>query len=566
MTPELAYFLKINIGIALFYAFYRLFFYRDTFFHWRRYALLAFLITSLLYPFMNIQEWVKEQEPINEIVTIYATNILPEVGVVSQKDSMWTLFIRNAVPVIYWVGTGLLLLRFLIQLISISILAFRCRKADVNGITVRILKKPSSPFSFFQWIFISPELHSEKEAKEILIHEETHARQWHSIDVIFCELINILCWINPFSWLLKREVRNNLEYMADNRVILSGHDTKSYQYHLLGLANQKAAANLYNSFNVLPLKNRITMMNKKRTKNIGKTKYAIFIPLAALLMLISNIEAVARVTYKLAENFSPSSLADNNINAEVISDFLLTRAVQANDSVSPKSGKVKVFTVVEQMPRFPGGEAVLLEYIFKNLKYPAQSRKNGVQGKVYVRFIVTKTGDIGEVKIMRSLDKFCNAEAIRVIKEMPKWIPGKQNGKEVSVYYVIPIKFSLEKDKSMTKNEISIKKDTSEEPYTAVQEMPQFPGGEAALLEYIFKNLRYPIQSQKSGVQGKVYVRITISENGDVKDPTIMRSLDSYCDKEAIRVMKSLPRWIPGKQNGINVPVYFVIPITFKLS
>ncbi|WP_321518367.1 TonB family protein [uncultured Bacteroides sp.] len=458
MTPELAYFFKINIGIALFYAFYRLFFYRDTFFHWRRYALLSFLIISLLYPLMNFQDWVKEQEPMNEIVTIYAANILPEVGVTNQESKIWNQLIYNVGPAIYLIGVGVLFIRFLIQLISISILAIRYRKTKINGITVRILNKPSAPFSFFHWIFISPELHSEKEAKEILIHEETHARQWHSIDVMFSELITILCWVNPFSWLLKREIRNNLEYMADHRVILSGHDTKSYQYHLLGLANQKAAANLYNSFNVFPLKNRITMMNKKRTKSIGKTKYAMFIPLAVLLMLVSNIEAIARVTGKMTKDIAVS-LTKNEVSSATEPSSLVA-ITQENDSAKPK--KRNVFTAVEVMPQYPGGEQELLKFIVTNLKYPVEAQKAEEEGKVYVRFTVTENGYVEDPTILRSVSPLLDNEAKRIISSMPKWIPGKQSGKNVSVYYVIPIMFKLDgspansEDNTVKKGEVTV--------------------------------------------------------------------------------------------------------------
>jgi TonB family C-terminal domain len=563
MATELIYFLKINIGIALFYAFYRLFFYRDTFFQWRRYALLSFLVISLFYPLMNIQDWVKEQEPINQIATIYAQTILPDIVIKPDNSDKWTEIITNIVPYVYYSGVILLFMRFIVQLFSICILALRSKRAKINGITVRIPVKASAPFSFFRWIFISPELHTEKEAKEILIHEETHVQQMHSIDVILSEIITILCWINPFVWLLKREIRNNLEYMADDNVILSGHDTKSYQYHLLGLANQKAAANLYNSFNVLPLKNRITMMNKKRTKNIGKTKYAIFIPLAALLMLVSNIEAVARITDRLSEEvLQNSSISENGLANS--SDYT---PIEAEVKLSePQQGKNTPYTTVEVMPQFPGGTKALSRYISSNLKYPAQALKNEIQGKVYIRFIVTENGDITKATVMRSLNKDCDKEAIRVIRNMPKWKPGKQNGVRVPVYYTIPIQFSLNKNNAITKEKTSVKKGAHEEPYTAVEEMPRFPGGESALLEQISNNLKYPVQSQINRIQGKVYVRITISEDGSVKDPIIMRSLDTYCDQEAIRVMSSLPKWIPGKQNGVNVPVYYVIPITFKLQ
>ena len=129
---------------------------------------------------------------------------------------------------------------------------------------------------------------------------------------------------------------------------------------------------------------------------------------------------------------------------------------------------------------------------------------------------------------------------------MPKWEPGKQNGVNVPVYYVMPIKFSLGNNKAATKSKDQAIKGAHEEAYTVVQEMPRFPGGESALLEHIFKTLKYPAQSQKNGIQGKVYVRVTIAEDGSVQDPTILRSLDTYCDKEAIRVMKNLPKWTPG--------------------
>ncbi|MBP7212189.1 TonB family protein [bacterium] len=108
--------------------------------------------------------------------------------------------------------------------------------------------------------------------------------------------------------------------------------------------------------------------------------------------------------------------------------------------------------------------------------------------------------------------------------------------------------------------------EVEEKPYTAVEQMPQFPGGESELLKYIFDKLRYPTISQENGVQGKVYIRFVVSKTGEVKDAQVMRSLDPYCDKEALRVIRSLPRWIPGKQNGVNVPVYYVVPITFKLQ
>lgn len=108
--------------------------------------------------------------------------------------------------------------------------------------------------------------------------------------------------------------------------------------------------------------------------------------------------------------------------------------------------------------------------------------------------------------------------------------------------------------------------EVKEQPYTMVEQMPQFPGGNAELLKFVAKNLRYPTIAQENGIQGRVIVRFVVSASGKVEDVQVVRSLDPYCDKEAIRVVQSLPKWIPGKQNGRNVPVYFTLPITFKLQ
>ena len=104
-----------------------------------------------------------------------------------------------------------------------------------------------------------------------------------------------------------------------------------------------------------------------------------------------------------------------------------------------------------------------------------------------------------------------------------------------------------------------------ERPYDAVEQMPTFPGGEAELMKFIRENLKYPLSAQKEGIQGRVILRFVVSKTGSIENITILRSLDPACDEEAIRLIKSMPRWIPGKQNGNAVPVYFTLPVVFKL-
>ena len=452
MTPEFAYLLKVNVAFVLFYAFYRLFFYKDTFFKLRRAILLAFFGLALFYPLLNIQDWVRQQEPIADVIYMYSA-MLPEATAKADAAASvdWYGWLLGSLGFIYWGIVAFLCGRFLVQLSSILWLAHTSERVVIHETPVYALRKAAGPFSFFRMVFLHPESHSDKETDEILTHECTHVSQWHSIDVILSEMMCMACWFNPFVWLLKREVRHNLEYLADNTVIQSGYDSKSYQYHLLGLAHHQSVTTLYNSFNVLHLKNRIMMMNKKRSPGIVRTKYLIFIPLVGILMLLSNIEAVARLTVRLANEATVSNavvtatgiLVDETgqpligasvvvkggkegtitdrkgaFSLEVPANAILRCSYQGRESqevlaadmtnnthlsLSSKSREMneQVFTVVEKMPSFPGGDAELLKYIATNIKYPKESQDNGEQGRVICSFIVGRDGSVNNPEVLR---------------------------------------------------------------------------------------------------------------------------------------------------------------------
>ncbi|NBH89415.1 M56 family metallopeptidase [Parabacteroides distasonis] len=541
MTPEFAYLLKVNVAFVLFYAFYRLFFYKDTFFKLRRAILLAFFGLALFYPLLNIQDWVRQQEPIADVIYMYSAMLPEATAKADAAASMdWYGWLLGSLGFIYWGIVALLCGRFLVQLSSILWLAHTCERIIIHETPVYVLRKAAGPFSFFRMVFLHPESHSDKETDEILTHECTHVSQWHSIDVILSEMMCMACWFNPFVWLLKREVRHNLEYLADNTVIQSGYDSKSYQYHLLGLAHHQSVTTLYNSFNVLHLKNRIMMMNKKRSPGIVRTKYLIFIPLVGILMLLSNIEAVARLTVRLA-------------NEATVSNAMVT----ATD-VSSKSREMdeQVFTVVEKMPSFPGGDAELLKYIATNIKYPKESQDNGEQGRVICSFIVGRDGSVNNPEVLRGVTPLLNEEAVRVINTMPRWNPGMQRGKAVAVKYTVPITFRLK----------SPVEETKEETLTVVDVMPQYPGGDHELLKFIAQSIKYPMEAQEAGMQGRVICSFVVDKKGNIVEPKVIRGIDPSLDAEALRVIGMMPRWTPGRQDGKAVRVLYTVPITFRLQ
>lgn len=607
MTPEFAYLLKVNVAFVLFYAFYRLFFYKDTFFKLRRAILLAFFGLALFYPLLNIQDWVRQQEPIADVIYMYSA-MLPEATAKADAAASvdWYGWLLGSLGFIYWGIVAFLCGRFLVQLSSILWLAHTSERVVIHETPVYALRKAAGPFSFFRMVFLHPESHSDKETDEILTHECTHVSQWHSIDVILSEMMCMACWFNPFVWLLKREVRHNLEYLADNTVIQSGYDSKSYQYHLLGLAHHQSVTTLYNSFNVLHLKNRIMMMNKKRSPGIVRTKYLIFIPLVGILMLLSNIEAVARLTVRLANEATVSNamvtatgiLVDETgqpligasvvvkggkegtntdrkgaFSLEVPANAILRCSYQGRESqevlaadmtnntylsLSSKSREMneQVFTVVEKMPSFPGGDAELLKYIATNIKYPKESQDNGEQGRVICSFIVGRDGSVNNPEVLRGVTPLLNEEAVRVINTMPRWNPGMQRGKAVAVKYTVPITFRLK----------SPVVETKEETLTVVDVMPQYPGGDHELLKFIAQSIKYPTDAQEAGVQGRVICSFVVDKKGNIVEPKIIRGIDPSLDAEALRVIGMMPRWTPGRQDGKAVRVLYTVPITFRLQ
>ena len=241
---------------------------------------------------------------------------------------------------------------------------------------------------------------------------------------------------------------------------------------------------------------------------------------------------------------------------------------------SPHEADPNVFEVVEKMPEFPnGGMPGLMKYLSDNIRYPEAAKVAGIQGRVTVVFVVDKDGSITNVKTLRGVDAELDKEAIRVISSMPKWIPGMQKGKAVKVRYTVPVMFRLPNEPVEGKvNEIVVKgvakpsDNVTGDVYEAVEQMPEFPGGMAGLMQYITKNLRYPEEAKAKGIQGRVTVRVVVNTEGKVTNAEVLRSADPVLDAEARRVASSLPDWKPGMQDGKPVNVRFIFPVNFSLQ
>ena len=505
----MVYFLKVNVAIALFYAFYRLFFYKDTFFAWRRTALMCFFAVSAAVPLFNIQTWIVQQEPMVAMADLYAAVVLPEITLTPQPQMDWKQLLVQGIDIVYWLVVALLALRFVVQLAG---------------------------------IFLCPGAHSREELNEILTHERTHVCQWHSVDVLVGELACIVCWFNPFAWLMKREIRTNLEYMADEKVLETGHDSRTYQYHLLGLSHHKAAATIYNSFNVLPLKRRITMMNKRRTREIGRTKYLMFLPLAALLMIVSNIEAVARATQKIASEVIESVKPDETAAVQSQSQSQGTVTTQSQTALTqPQQGKPEKVTYKGKLTDEAGNPLGDVQIITDRKFQSTTVSTVNTDGEFRVEtsseagIIFEYTGKDGR-KLMRGYRA----------DELAKM------GPDNLVIVLIPV--------------VSSPHGADPNVFEVVEKMPEFPnGGMPGLMKYLSDNIRYPEAAKVAGIQGRVTVVFVVDKDGSVTNVETLRGVDAELDKEAIRVISAMPKWIPGMQKGKAVKVRYTVPVMFRL-
>jgi TonB family protein len=419
------------------------------------------------------------------------------------------------------------LVRMVWQLAFIMRMRLKSEEFDVLDTRVYNLKDDITPFSFFNMIFINKYKHSDEEISQIIMHEQTHVKGHHSIDRMLVESLLMVCWWNPFVWLIKREVVINLEYLADKGVLSKGVDSRDYQYHLLRLTNHGAAVQLVNKFDVLQLKKRIMMMNRIKSSRGKLAKYLMVLPLTLALITANSIFAASN---EISGNEPPPE------------------KTQAED---------EVFVVVEETPTFPGGMEALTRYLNDSIRYPKIAVDNGIEGRVIASFVVAKDGSIKDVSVVRGVDPSLDKEAVRVIENMPKWNPGKQRNVAVNVKFTMPVQFSLTKPDTQNENggaphsEIMIEEpspDNSDTKVTAVlRQNMTFPGGEKEMMRYLSTNIKYPVAAQQSGVQGLVESKIVIQSNGvaTVGVKSLYGNKDNEpLGKEVARVVKDMPKWV----------------------
>ena len=421
MSELSLYLLKSAIGVIVLYAFYWCFLKQETFFSLNRSYLLLSLLVSFTFPLLNfsfgpeVKSYLATGLPVPLTITI--APLKPDYQAANPFD---------VVKIVYLAGVTFFLGRVLWQLVSFFIQYYSFPKISYSGFTVVINKTSKSPASFFSILFLSGQDLKGGHLDTIISHENYHRSQYHSLDILWIEILTAFQWFNPFIWFYKGALRAQHEYAADSNMIKQGKDKFQYQSLLFEIGVGINVNDLMSYFNNSLLKKRMKMMNKKQSKPWVGLKYLFALPLIVLLTV--------------------GLFSDQRVFA------------QQNIGLDDQVG---------EMPVYPGGISEMFNFIRKNIKYPKSARRSGTQGKVFVSFVVDKTGKVTNIKadegdykqnvmdeivviaylkenVATGADKDMEAiitEAKYVVSQLAHFTPGKKGGKNVDVRITIPITF-----------------------------------------------------------------------------------------------------------------------------
>ena len=447
MGAFFVYILKSAICLALFYLGYRLLLSRDTFLRFNRFALLSGFGLAALLPLVRVG--VEGVSPLGPALEEWGRIAAPVEPAATASPAVSCYSIGLA---IYLMGVLFFVARFLWGVASlIHLIRAGRRERLADGSWLVLHRLPLAPFSWLRYIFLAEkDLLSKPEL--ILAHEQAHIRMRHTWDLLFTELFLWLQWFNPAAWLLRQELQAVHEFEADAAVLGMGYDSKEYKLLLIEKAVGSSRYTLANSLNHSSLINRITMMQKRKSNPWARMKYAFVLPVAATAMAAfarpeisrqmaeissAKITDLSRMVQTTAAERTRPEAIDTTTSAR---EVMVTGYAQFTDN--------KVYESVEVMPEFPGGQAELLKFVAKSIKYPTEAQRRGAQGRVIVKFVVETNGSISNIHVVKGIDPLLDAEAIRVCTTMPTWAPARQEGKAVRCYYTIPVTFGLVKAES----------------------------------------------------------------------------------------------------------------------
>ncbi len=535
----IAFILKTTICWLVLFLIYQFALRKETYFQLNRFYLLSAFLVGLVLPLMNISvptegsavSIMLDLGPGAVKESVEAASITLEEVIIRPEAGGWNWSI--ILNVVFWVGIGLGIIRLIAAFGYLFWVGWQSEKKIYKGYTLLRTQHEHKPFSFLKYIFISSQsTYLPEEEVQILRHEEAHLREGHTIDVLLLELSMLFFWWHPLVHLYKRALTEVHEYLADAAVLK--HTTKKQYGHLLLRQTQSGQSlALTNTFHSV-LKNRIVMMTKKRSGRTALIKYLAGLPVILLAFLT------------LATT-SPQTGGENEM--PVFQGCTDLETAEERGVCTKKK---------------------LMAFIIDNMKYPEAAKKAGKEGKAFVKFTVDENGKVVNPALLKDPGFGMGEEAIRVVNSLPDWKPGTKDGKTAAIELTLPFVFALEKQ---NKQEAGKDYDVMPVfPTCTTQESieEQMRCSKQEMMKFLAEHIQYPKEAFDQKKEGKVFVSFVVSEEGELIEPTILRSPGYGFDEEVIRVLqltnKLAATWVPGKKDEKPVPVKLTLPVMFKLD
>ena len=526
------YSLKVAFCLIAFYLVFKLLLSKETFHTFNRWVLLLVMVVSILLPWLKVT--TAEPTAIAEGM-ISLESIIASAEVVND-DTQEGLSAIQLLFIIYIIGIVVFFLREVVSIVRLFRLIRRgtpltAEQAGVSqhGVRVVVMKNEIAPFSWFRHVVLS-EKDFRENPREILTHELAHIRLGHSWDVAVCNLLIIFQWWNPAAWLLKRELQNVHEFEADEAVINRGVDAKQYQLLLIRKSVGERLFSMANNLNHQSLKKRITMMTTKKSSPWQKAKVLVALPMAALAVVAFANPDVERVAEQV-ETESQAVVEKAKADVAGVEAAAKQQPTEKQEVADEQGKKVSVKGVVVQ--KEDGNPIVGVAVTVRGTKIGAVT---DVDGKFH----------IDNVPVGSWIDVFmidCEIGSLQVTE---------QNAS--NLHFVIAY------------DGPSSSKSPGSDAFDVVEEMPVYPGGMPAMMDFFYKNMKYPKEAFDAKQEGRVIAQFVVEKDGSITDAHIVKSVSPALDAEALRIVNAMPNWTPGRQNGKPVRVKYTVPISFKLT
>jgi len=503
---------KVSLYWTLFYTCYWLLLRQQTFFIWNRIYLISALLISFALPFVIYPESAPAIPAVYYVsspaVTIN-TSSAKQFPLLTWTHLIWSVYVLGALFMSFRLYTHTRQLNIFLkkgELIELD----HCKLILIDSNCI-------GSFSFLKWIVINRNDY-ENHFDAILRHETVHMQQWHSLDILLVEILKIIFWFNPVLLLYKKSLQEVHEFLADHEA----PSRESYAVFLISYALNAPVASLTNHFyKPSQIKTRIQMIYKNRSSKWLLGSY----------LLIFGMISIVALLVSGCEQKESSELPEVSKKA-------------AEKKVINLKGK-KIYSVVENQPEFPGGEKAMWKFLGQNIKYPEAAYKANIQGRVFLSFIVTETGEITNIMVLKGIGYGCDEESVRVLSLFPKLKPAMQDGVPVNVKFNLPINFQLEESKKTSR----------------IEKKFNNPDGSETLLTTDNRIIEEPAKDS----DGKVYVvnanPLYVIDGKIEDDPEIIKKIDpkNILSVNVLKNQKALDAYGKKGEHG-------VVSITTKKS